>query len=58
MIPGDGTITLMARADREVTIHAVNGMTIDKCTLRAGDSRTVNVPAGVYVINGIKMVVK
>ncbi len=55
---GKGSITLMAKVDNDVTIYAVNGQTIDKCTLRAGDSRTVNVAAGVYVINGVKIVVK
>ena len=58
VIPGKGEITLMARADKDVTIHAINGITVDKCNLRAGDTRTVAVPAGVYVINGVKMVVK
>ncbi len=58
VIPGKGVITLMARADKDVTIHAVSGITVDKCNLRAGDTRTVAVPAGVYVINGVKMVVK
>ena len=58
VIPGKGVITLVARADKDVTIHAVNGQTIDKCNLNAGESRTVAVPAGVYVINGVKMVVK
>ena len=58
VIPGKGVITLVARADKDVTIHAVNGQTIDKCNLNAGESRTVSVPAGVYVINGVKMVVK
>ena len=58
VIPGSRSITLMARADKNVTIHAVNGQTVDKCNLRAGETRTVSVPAGVYVINGVKMVVK
>ena len=58
VVPGKGVITLMARADKDVTIHAVSGITVDKCNLRAGDTRTVAVPAGVYVINGVKMVVK
>ena len=58
VIPGSRSITLMARADKNVTIHAVNGQTVDKCNLRAGESRTISVPAGVYVINGVKMVVK
>lgn len=58
VIPGDGSITLMARADKNVTIHAVSGITVDKCSLNAGETRVVNVPAGVYIINGVKMVVK
>ena len=58
VIPGKGTITLMARVEKDVTIHAVNGITVDKCSLNAGETRTVAVPAGVYVINGVKMVVK
>ena len=58
IIPGKGAITIMARADKDVTIHNVRGITVNKCNLRAGDSQTINVPAGVYVINGVKMVVK
>lgn len=58
VVSGKGCITLMAKADNDITIYAVNGQTIEKCTLRAGDSRTVNVAAGVYVINGVKIVVK
>ena len=58
VIPGKGIITLMARAQKDVTIHAVSGITVDKCSLNAGETRTVSVPAGVYVINGVKMVVK
>ena len=58
VIPGKGIITLIARAEKDVTIHAVSGITVDKCSLNAGETRTVSVPAGVYVINGVKMVVK
>ncbi len=58
IIPGKGEITILAKVDKDVTIHAVNGMTVDKCNLRAGETRTVAIPAGVYVINGVKMVVK
>ena len=58
IIPGKGEITILAKVDKDVTIHAVNGMTVDKCNLRAGETRTVAIAAGVYVINGVKMVVK
>ena len=58
VIPGKGEITLMARANKNVTIHTVSGITVDKCNLNTGETRTVAVPAGVYIINGVKMVVK
>ena len=58
IIPGDGYITIMAKADSNVAIHTVNGMTVEKCNLRAGETRTVAMPSGIYVINGVKMVVK
>lgn len=58
VIPGDGYITIMAKADSNVAIHTVNGMTVEKCNLRAGETRTVAMPSGIYVINGVKMVVK
>ena len=58
IIPGEGYITIMAKADSNVAIHSVNGMTIDKCNLRAGDIRKVAMPSGIYVINGVKMIVK
>ena len=58
VIPGDGYITIMAKADSNVAIHTVNGMAVEKCNLRAGETRTVAMPSGIYVINGVKMVVK
>ena len=58
VIPGDGYITIMAKADSNVAIHTVNGMAVEKCNLRAGETRIVAMPAGIYVINGVKMVVK
>lgn len=58
VIPGDGYITIMAKADSNVAIHTVNGMAVEKCNLRAGETRTVAMPSGIYVINGVKMVVR
>ncbi len=58
IIPGDGYITIMAKADSNVAIHTVNGMAVEKCNLRAGETRTVAMPSGIYVINGVKMVVR
>lgn len=58
IIPGNGYITIMAKADSNVAIHTVNGMKLEKCNLRAGETRTVAMPSGIYVINGVKMIVK
>ena len=58
IIPGDGYITIMAKADSNVAIHTTNGMTVEKCNLRAGETRTVAMPSGIYVINGVKIIVK
>ena len=58
VIPSNGSITIVSKVVQDVSIHSVNGQIIDKCSLKAGDTHTVTVPAGVYVINGVKMIVK
>ena len=56
--PGYGTITITANESNTVLISALNGMQMGRVVLNAGESKTVNVPAGVYVVNGVKVVVK
>lgn len=56
--PGYGTITITANESNTVMISALNGMQMGRVVLNAGESKTVNVPAGVYVVNGVKVVVK
>ena len=55
---GEGTITITADAAGTYRIFSAAGQNASNVTLRAGETRTVNVPAGVYVVNGVKVLVK
>lgn len=55
---GNGSITLSAAVDTKATITAVSGVCVDRLSLKAGETRTLSVPAGLYVINGVKIIVK
>lgn len=55
---GNGSITLSAAVDTKVMITAVSGVCVDRLSLKAGEMRTLSVPAGLYVINGVKIIVK
>lgn len=53
-----GTITVKAQANAAYAIYTVAGQTVAKGLLTAGESRSVNVPQGVYVVNNQKIIVK
>ncbi len=55
---GDGTITITADAAGTYRIFSAAGQNANTVVLKAGETRTVNVPAGVYVVNGVKVLVK
>ena len=55
---GRGQLTITAAEDSDVRIAAVNGISRGNLTVKAGETRTVSVPAGIYVVNGVKIVVK
>lgn len=55
---GSGSLTITAFADITVNVRAVNGQTVERCALKAGETRTVNVPAGIYIVNDMKVAVK
>ena len=55
---GSGSLTITAFADVTVNVRAVNGQTVERCALKAGETRTVNVPAGIYIVNDMKVAVK
>lgn len=55
---GHGTITIASKENNTVVISALNGMQAGRVVLKAGETKTVNVPAGLYVVNGVKVIVK
>ena len=55
---GKGTITIMSAIDNNVKIYNTSGMNFMNVDMQAGETKTVNVPAGVYVVNGVKIIVK
>ena len=57
-IPGRGTITFKAAADNDVQIVKANGMKVGRVVIGAGETQTVHVPAGLYIVNGAKLIVK
>lgn len=58
VVSGHGTITLVASKDDTVYVAALNGVSVTKTAMKAGDVRTIQVPAGLYVVNGVKIMVK
>ncbi|SFF83193.1 hypothetical protein SAMN05216383_101122 [Prevotella sp. KH2C16] len=55
---GNGNITLSAAVDTKVMVTAVSGVCVDRLSLKADETRTLSVPAGLYVINGVKIIVR
>lgn len=56
--PGNGVITISSTIDQNVRVNSTSGVLINNAKMQAGETRTINVPAGVYVINGVKIIVK
>ena len=57
-IPGRGSITFKASADNDVQIVKANGMAAGRVLISAGETKTINIPAGLYIVNGAKLIVK
>ena len=55
---GKGTITITSAIDNKVKIYNTSGMHFMNVDMQAGETKTVNVPAGIYVVNGVKIIVK
>ena len=53
-----GTITLKAQADTRFAVYTVAGQVVAAGQIAAGETRTVNVQQGVYIVNDKKTVVK
>ena len=55
---GKGYIQITSGKDSDVRIFTLNGMKIATEQMSAGDTRIVNLPSGVYIVNGMKVIVK
>lgn len=55
---GHGSMTLTATAATRFAIYIVGGQLVARGQLAQGEARTFSVPAGVYVVNNQKVVVK
>ena len=58
VIPGNGIITMTSTIEQNVRVNSMSGVLVNNTKLQAGETQTINVPAGVYVINGVKIIVK
>jgi hypothetical protein len=55
---GHGTVTFTSSVDKTVILYGMNGMRIKEVSLKVGESRTISMPAGIYTVNGAKIIVK
>ena len=55
---GKGFITITATADQKFTIRSLNGMTFRNVSVDGGNTTTVSLPAGIYIVNNTKITVK
>ena len=58
VVPGNGVITVTSTKEQNVRVNSVSGVLVNNAKLQAGETQTIQVPAGVYVINGVKIIVK
>ena len=56
--PGNGVIIISSTIDQNVRVNSTSGVLVNNANMQAGETRTINVPAGIYVINGVKIIVK
>lgn len=55
---GEGTITAKAQVKTVVKVYAVNGMIIATMNVEQGETKSISLPAGIYVVNNIKIIVR
>lgn len=58
VVTGKGFMTLTAAEDATVTVFNLQGTMIANTMLKAGERHDISVPAGVYVVNRNKVIVK
>lgn len=55
---GHGYITLTSAEDINVTVYSIKGAMVANMKMSAGEQQNINVPAGVYLVNKNKVIVK
>lgn len=55
---GKGFIQMTSAKEQVVNVFSLNGTSYSRVSMNAGDSKTVTLPAGVYVVNNVKIIVK
>ena len=58
VIAGNGSLTFATTTDRQVQVFSTNGTTVNRLSMKAGETRTITLPAGIYIVNGKKIIVK
>ncbi len=54
----EGRLSVKANRDLRLSIRNLNGQTLSVASLREGETRSVALPSGIYVVNGVKVAVK
>ena len=55
---GQGELTVVAPRMMGISISTLGGMVVSRAVLRAGERLNVQLPKGVYVVNGVKVIIK
>lgn len=58
VIAGNGSLTFATTTDRQVQVFSTDGTTVNRLSMKAGETRTITLPAGIYIVNGKKIIVK
>lgn len=53
-----GSMTLTSTKAQQVSIYSINGIRVAKANMQGGDTQTINLPMGVYLVNDVKIAVK
>lgn len=58
VVTGHGYMTLTSSEDINVTVYNIKGAMVANMKMSAGEQQNINVPAGVYLVNKNKVIVK
>ena len=58
VIVGSRTLTFATTTDRQILVLRTDGTMVNRLSMKAGETRTITLPAGVYIVNGKKIIVK